>query len=158
MNIWEICDYVQNTPENVNRSILSQMIKDYGTRAQNSLSNYTLDVDISNSVDLLGKHINDLQRKVNIVDGKFYGTLLYVNTYTGFSGDPAEQEGYYVCFHVASSGADYIKVNGVTLDEDGIHIIRFKDKPYGRTATIEIKKDDNVFTDKISFDGLKLEA
>lgn len=158
MNIWEICDYVQKTPENVNRAILSQMIKEYGARAQNSLSNYTLDVNISNSVDLLGKHINDLQKEVSIVDGKFYGTLFHVTDYTGFSGDPTEQEGYYVCFHVASSGADYIKVNDVTLDEDGIHIIRFKNKPYGSAATIEIKKDDNVFTDKISFGGLKLEA
>ena len=157
MNIWEICDYVENTPENVNRAILSQMIKDYGARAQNELSNYTLDVDISNSVDLLGKHINDLQKKVSIVDGKFYGTVFYVNDYTGFSGNPAEQKGYYVAFHVASSGADYIKVNGVTLDEDGIMIIRFIDKPYNSIAIIEIKKDDNVFTDKVSFSGLKPE-
>ena len=155
MRIRNICEYVLNTPENINVNVLKQMITQYGESVQNELSSYTLDVDINANTNLLGKKIGDLQKDVFIDDGKFYGKLYYVTDYTGFSGDPSEQNGYYICFHVACSGADYIKVNGVTLDEDGIHIILLRNINKENKATIEIKKSSNIYTDEISFGGLK---
>lgn len=155
MRIRNICEYVLNTPENININVLKQMISQYGESVQNELSSYTLDVNINANTDLLGKKIGDLQKDVFIDDGKFYGKLYYVTNYTGFSGDPSEQNGYYICFHVACDGADYIKVNGVTLDEDGIHIILLRNINKENKATIEIKKSSNIYTDEISFGGLE---
>ena len=155
MRVRNICEYVAKTPGNTNVSILKQMINEYVAAAQNELSSYTLDVDINANTNLLGKKIGDLQKDVFIDDGKFYGKLYYVTNYTGFSGDPSEQNGYYICFHVAYDGADYIKVNGVTLDEDGIHIILLKNINKENKATIEIKKSSNIYTDEISFGGLE---
>lgn len=155
MRIRNICEYVFNTPENTNVNVLKQMITQYGESVQNELSSYTLDVNINASTDLLGKKIDDLQKDVFIDDGKFYGKLYYVTDYTGFSSDPSEQNGYYICFHVAYDGADYIKVNGVTLDEDGIHIILIRNINKENKAIIEIKKNSNIYTDEISFGGLE---
>ena len=155
MRIRNICEYVLSTPENTNINVLKQMIAQYGESVQNDLSSYTLDVNIDANTDLLGKKIGDLQKDVFIDDGKFYGKLYYVTNYTGFSGDPSEQNGYYICFHVACDGADYIKVNGVTLDEDGIHIILLRNINKENKATIEIKKSSNIYTDEISFGGLE---
>ena len=155
MRIRNICEYVLNTPENININVLKQMITQYGESVQNELSSYTLDVNIDADTDLLGKKIDDLQKDVIIDDGKFYGKLYYVTNYTGFSGDPSEQNGYYICFHVECDGADYIKVNGVTLDEDGIHIILLRNINKENKATIEIKKSSNIYIDEISFGGLE---
>lgn len=156
MRIREILEYVAETQYNTNPNFLKAMINEYVSSVNNPLSNYTLDVDIADSVDLLGKKASDLQEGVYIVDGKFYGKLKQVIGYTGFSGDPKEQEGYYVVFHVAKEGADTIKVNGVTLDSDGIHIMLLKNrvKP---TATVEIIDGDDHYIDKLDFSGLTLE-
>lgn len=63
------------------------------------------------------------------------GTLKYVTGYTGFSGDPALQEGNYIALKcdtgsvsgstivVELIGGDY---GPVTLDSDGIIILRIK--------------------------------
>lgn len=156
MRFRQVWDYVQNTPMNTNPKILQQMIKEYAEFEANPLSKYTLDVDISDEVDLFGKKASDLQEKVTIVDGKFFGYLNYIENYTGFSGNPEEQNGFYVVFHIAYDGADYIKVNGVTLDEDGIHIL-FLRNPYKKnTAVVEIKKGNNVLKDTLDFSGLYL--
>ena len=153
MRFREIQEYVENTPNNMNPVILKQFINEYVNFVNNPLSEYTIDANISDSVDLFGKVASDLQKNVNIIDGKFYGDLNYVTNYTGFSGDPAEQQGYYVVFHVAYEGADYIKVNGVTLDVDGIHILLIKNMKNPK-ATIEIKKNDNILKDTIDLSGL----
>ena len=155
MRARNICEYVMETPGNTNITILKQLLEEYAAAVQNELSSYTIDVDINANTDLLGKKIDDLQKDVFIDDGKFYGKLYYVTNYTGFSGDPSEQNGYYICFHVECDGADYIKVNGVTLDEDGIHIILLRNINKENKATIEIKKSSNIYTDEISFGGLE---
>jgi hypothetical protein len=158
MRARNIIEYVTETPYNVNTSFLNQMLEQYAADKANPMSQYTLDVDINPNTDLLGKHIDDLQKNISIIDGKFYGVLHYVRDYTGFSGDPEEQNGYYICFHVAYDGAETIKVNGVTLDEDGIHIIIIKNTAGEPKAKIEITKDGETFTDEISFGGLKYEG
>lgn len=149
-NIW---DYLQESPLNTNPAILQQMVDQYATDKANPLSQYDLDVDISNSTDLLGKYIWQLQSDIQIIDGKFYGTLYHITDYTGF--DVNLCEGYYVAFHVAYEGADAIKVNGQTLDEDGIMVIRLRDIRKPGKAYVEIIDGENSYTDEISFGGLK---
>ena len=155
MRFRNIMEYIKKTPSNTNQVILKQMVNEYVETQNNELSAYTIDADIADSVDLLGKVASDLQEGVFIDDGKVFGTLKYVTEYTGFSGLPEEQEGYYLVLHFECEGADSIKVNGVTLDEDGIHILIIKKK--GGKFFVEITKDKNTFSEYIDISGLKYE-
>ena len=54
--------------------------------------------------------------------------------YTGFSGDPAEQEGNYLAIHFEDDDASSISVkvvgsehDPVTLDPDGILVVRIRE-------------------------------
>ena len=155
MRFRNIMEYIKETPSNTNPVILKQMVNEYVETQNNELSAYTIDADIADSIDLLGKVASDLQEGVFIDDGKVFGTLKYVTEYTGFSGLPEEQEGYYLVLHFECEGADSIKVNGVTLDEDGIHILIIKKK--GGKFFVEITKDENTFSEYIDISGLKYE-
>ena len=155
MRFRNIMEYVNKTPGNTNPVILKQIVNEYVETQNNELSAYTIDADIADSIDLLGKVASDLQEGVFIDDGKVFGTLKYVTEYTGFSGLPEEQEGYYLVLHFECEGADSIKVNGVTLDEDGIHILIIKKK--GGKFFVEITKDENTFSEYIDISGLKYE-
>ena len=155
MRFRNIMEYVQETPGNANPAILKQMVDEYVATQNNELAAYTIDADIEDSVDLLGKKASDLQEGVFIVDGKVFGTLKYVTGYTGFSGLADEQKGYYLALHYECEDADSIKVNGVTLDSDGIHILIIKKK--GGKFFVEITKDKNTFSEYIDISGLKYE-
>jgi len=64
------------------------------------------------------------------------GTLKYVTDYTGFSGDPAEQQGNYLVLHIDTDVEDAtIQVelvggdhSSVALDSDRTIILRIKNK------------------------------
>ena len=155
MRFRNIMEYVQETPGNTNPAILKQMVDEYVAAQNNELAAYTIDADIEDSVDLLGKKASDLQKGVFIVDGKVFGTLKYVTGYTGFSGRADEQEGYYLVLHYACEDADSIKVNGVTLDEDGLHILIMKKK--GGNIKVEVIKDSDSYVDYVNVDALKYE-
>lgn len=155
MRFRNIMEYVQETPGNTNPVILKQMVDEYVATQNNELAAYTIDADIEDSVDLLGKKASDLQKGVFIVDGKVFGTLKYITGYTGFSGRVDEQEGYYLVLHFACEDADSIKVNGVTLDEDGLHILILK--KFGGKVKVEIVKDEDVVVDWLDLSGLKYE-
>ena len=100
--------------------------------------------------------IGDLQENVEINDGQITGTLKYVSGYTGFSGDPEEQEGNYLALHFDCSDPDAdgatisaLLTNGtvghpVTLDSDGILICRISDKT---TQTIEVVASKEGYAD-----------
>ena len=96
-----------------------------------------------------------LQKGIFIVDGKVFGTLKYVTGYTGFSGRADEQEGYYLALHYECEGADSIKVNGVTLDEDGLHILIIK--KMGGKVKVEVSKDEDTYSEYIDISALKYE-
>lgn len=153
MRVRDIYDYIQETPGNVNPVILKQKLDKYVETKTNPLYNYTVDADIAADEDLLGKTVAELQKNVKIVDGIVYGTLLFVEDYTGFSGNPKEQNGYYVALHFAYDGATAIKCNGVTLDSDGIFICIIPEKR-GKIV-VEITKDEETIKDTILLDGLK---
>ena len=59
-----------------------------------------MDDTIPDGVSLLGKELSDLQSGVSVGQDAIAGTLKYVTGYTGFSGDPAEQEGHYLALHI----------------------------------------------------------
>ena len=155
MRFRNIMEYVQETPGNTNPAILKQMVDEYVAAQNNELAAYTIDADIADSVDLLGKKASDLQEGVFIVDGKVFGTLKYVTGYTGFSGRADEQEGYYLALHYECEDADSIKINGVTLDEDGLHILIMKKK--GGNIKVEVIKDSDSYVDYVNVDALKYE-
>lgn len=155
MRFRNIMEYIQETPGNTNPAILKQIVDEYVATQNNELAAYTIDADIADSVDLLGKKASDLQKGVFIVDGKVFGTLKYVTGYTGFSGRADEQEGYYLVLHYACEDADSIKVNGVTLDEDGIHILIIK--KMGGKVKVEVSKDEDTFSEYIDISALKYE-
>ena len=97
------------------------------------MTSLSTDADISAGTDLLGKTVDDLQSDIFVGPEQITGTLKYVTGYTGFSGDPAEQSGHYLVLHSeATDGAAItVQVLGgdhgpVTLDEDGICILRIK--------------------------------
>ena len=103
------------------------------------------------TIDLLGKVASDLMTDVVIEDGKATGTLNYITDYTGFSGDPEEQEGNYIALQ-ATVGDDITTtaeliggIHGpVTLDSDGILVARITDSVTAVKFTITKGTDSNV--------------
>lgn len=95
----------------------------------------SLSADIDSSVDLLGKSVTELQSSVTVSGDTISGTLAYIDDYTGFSGDPTEQAGHYLAVKCTADEGDTIVLEligglhgPVTLDEDGICIIRITNK------------------------------
>lgn len=86
---------------------------------------------------MLGKVVANLQEDVEIGEYGVTGTLKYVTGYTGFSGDPAEQNGNYLVLHFEVEDEENAVIqaklekgnnpNFVTLDSDGILIVRISD-------------------------------
>lgn len=130
------------------------------------MTTLSIDADISAGTDLLGKHAADLQSGIVIGNGQIAGTLKYVTGYTGFSGDVAEQSGNYIALHCSSSETvDSLSVeviNGtvghpVTLDEDGIAVLRIADK-IKQKIRFAATKGTQTATKTFSIEGLTLES
>ena len=130
------------------------------------MTTLSIDADIAAGTDLLGKHVSDLQSGVIIGDSQIVGTLKYVKNYTGFSGDPAEQNGNYIVLHCTSSETvDSLSVevvNGtvghpVTLDVDGIAVLKIADK-FRQKIRFAAYKDDKSVTKTFDLSGLTLES
>lgn len=115
-----------------------------------------INADISSSVDLFGKSVTDLQQNIKIVEGnKVSGTSKYVTGYTGFSSKVEEQSGNYLALHATADEGAVIKaelIGGtsgeVTLDADGIIVIRLNDNATGVrfTATLNGKTDSFFYS------------
>lgn len=123
-----------------------------------------MDDTIPDGVSLLGKELTDLQSGVSIGQDAIAGTLKYVTGYTGFSGDPAEQEGHYIALHIDTDAeADSIVVEliggdhgPVELDSDRTLISRIKNKQ--QKIKIVAKKDGYPDVERIyNLAGLTLE-
>ncbi|MBR6987537.1 MAG: hypothetical protein IKH82_05655 [Clostridiales bacterium] len=92
--------------------------------------------------------MTDLQSDIKIDGSVITGNLKYVTGYTGFSGDPAEQEGNYIALHAETDfEADEITlevINGtvghpVTLDSDGLMIVRITNKDTQKIRIVATK-------------------
>ncbi len=120
--------------------------------------------DIAAGVDLFGKTVSDLQENVTISDDTISGILKYVTDYTGFSGDVSEQSGNYLVLHFDTNiEVDSITVeliNGtlghpVTLDSDGIIVLRIADKDTQSVRVVATKGND-IAVKTFTLDGLTL--
>ena len=129
------------------------------------MTSLSVDADIQAGTDLLGKSVTDLQSDISIGATSISGTLKYVTGYTGFSGDEALQSGHYLAVHCDTGEvtADSIKVqliNGdygpATLDEDGIAILRIKDKD-AQALNVIAYKDGRAVSRIFSLSGLVME-
>ena len=125
-----------------------QTIADRIIDKNNPLSGLAIDFDIAAAEDLFGKVVSDLQEDMVVSGGAITGTSKYVTGYTGFSGNPEEQEGNYIALHVSvpnmTIGQDglTVKVNGSTLDSDGLIVLIFK----GSTRPIKVVATKGDFT------------
>lgn len=114
--------------------------------SSNPLTALAMDFDISASTDLLGKYVDDLQEDMAVVGNHVTGTAKYVSGYTGFSSKTDEQKGNFVAFHISVGdlviGTNVtVKVNGVTMDPDGLHVMRFVDDKVDAKAIVEASAD-----------------
>lgn len=118
--------------------------------------------NIPTTTDLLGKHVSDLQTNVKVRGSNITGTLKYVDDYTGFSGDVAEQSGNYLAIHITSTLENVTfkstyNNRTVTLDPDGLLVIRVVDKT--KPLTISAEKSGYATTaDTFNLAKLTLES
>lgn len=120
-------------------------------------------IGLSGDVDLLGKTADDLQEDVEVGVDAITGTLKYVTGYTGFSGNVAEQEGNYLAIKVTAIDGATITVeliNGtvghpVTLDEDGMIVLRITDKST-QSVQVVATKDNKSEVYNYSISGMTL--
>lgn len=132
--------------------------------AKNNLLSMTIDFDIADTTDLLGKKDYELQEGMKIVNGKVYGTLLYVDDYTGFSGDPTEQVGNFIAIHcsvpdVTGATINFVSRKGTKYPvdpSDGLIVLRMKGT--ANKLKFEISKDGTPTVEKeFDISSLKLE-
>lgn len=127
--------------------------------------NLTVDDNIPDGVSLLGKELDDLQSGVGVGGSDITGTLKYVTGYTGFSGDPAEQQGNYLVLHIDTAvegatitaqviGGDH---GAVTLDSDRTLIVRIKNKSQ-KIKIVASKEGYPTIEKTYSLSGLTLET
>lgn len=136
----------------------------YSAIAFEFVYNLTLDVQAKDSsAVLLGKTVSELQENVFVNEFSIQGVLNYVTGYTGFSGNPDEQEGHYLALQFEASEGATVKIQTigglnddreVTLDADMDAVIYVKSSKQKLRVTCELNGDRVVKT--LSFSGLKL--
>lgn len=84
----------------------------------------------------------------------------YVEGYTGFSGDPEEQEGNYLALHLEDDDATSVSVkvvgsehDPVTLDPDGLLVLRIRDIAQG--LDVWTVKDGVTYMNRYEFNLIK---
>lgn len=129
--------------------------------ANNPLTALTVDVAVGADTDLLGKVIGDLQDNVEIESRKVTGDIIYVDDYTGFSGLKEEQSGYYLVLHASVPNQTGVTIKAeisttVTLDADGILIVRLKNKKKNPITFIAEKSGYGPVRKTYDISGLNL--
>lgn len=106
-----------------------------------------------------------MQEEIEIDGTEISGTLHYVEGYTGFSGDPAEQEGNYLALHFAANDPTAeisVELIGGTvgnpkkLDDDGLCIFRISNKDT-QLIRVYAESDNGTVVKTYSLSGLTLE-
>lgn len=113
----------------------------------------SVDANIDSDTDLFGKVVSDLQSNVSISGNNITGSLKYVNDYTGFSGNIAEQSGNYLVIHANIPEIDDATItvtltNPSVLDEDGIIVLRVTDNS-PQTIQVVASKDGYASVRKV---------
>lgn len=129
--------------------------------AKNPLAALKVDTAIAADEDLLGKVIGDLQSGVSIRDGVIYGTVNYLDDYTGFSGDVSLQSGFYVAIHASVPDQTGVTIsvskNGgepKNLDADGILVLRFTNPKIDKITFTASKTAMTSFSRTYSLRGI----
>ena len=79
---------------------------------------------------VFGKAVSELQDGINVGSDAITGTLKYVTGYTGFSSDPALQEGNFLAVNLANN--DYSNFTSVKIGLDpsqGSGLVEIIDDP-----------------------------
>lgn len=110
--------------------------------------------------------MDDLQTDLTISDDAITGTLKFVDDYTGFSGDPAEQVGNFMAIHCEVEDVEDATItvelvgglhDPVQLDADGLCILRISSTEQSIKVTASKEGYDDA-TLAFSLSGLTLEA
>lgn len=124
-----------------------------------------VDANIGADTDLFGKVVSDLQEDIVVSAEGVTGTLKYVADYSSAYG-PGENSGNYIVLHCTTPGFEGSTitaevVNGVhgpvTLDEDGIVILRIADKDL-QTVRIVASKDGESDSVTLDLSNLVMES
>ena len=115
-----------------------------------------------NSVDLLGKTVNELQSNVSIANNVISGDLKYIADYTSAGYDMSNGTNFVVTKATPSVEGNTIEVtlDGTTktLDSDGILITQMNDARKSMSITYTEKADgETVDTYTLALSGLTLE-
>ena len=118
---------------------------------------------IDPSMDLFGKTVTDLQGNVAIRGDAISGTLKYVSDYTGFSSDVSLQSGNYIAIHASVPGVDDVTITvkvtkEVTLDADGVAVLRIADKSSQTITVVASKRGYKPVTKVYSLSDLICES
>ena len=123
----------------------------------------SVDADIPASTDLSGKVVTDIQTGVVVGNGAITGTLKYVGDYSSAFGTD-EDSGNYLALHCEAEDGAVIVVSvmnsetePVTLDEDGLCVLRITDKD-AQTIRVSATKGTDSVTKEYSLTGLTLEG
>ena len=126
------------------------------------MTGLTVDADVSNSIDLFGKTVYELQNNIVIGTDSITGTLYGLDDYVGFSSDTSLQTGNYLVIHAEVPDMEdatiTVKItNPVVLDEDGIAVLRIADKNSQTLTVVASKEGYESVTKVYSLSGLTCE-
>ena len=112
---------------------------------------------------MFGKVASDLQNNVVVGANSITGHLNYVDDYTGFSSNPAEQEGNYIVLHAEVPNVDGVTITitntmTATLDEDGIYVGRIADKDSQTLTVVASKTGYDSVTKVYTLSGLEVDS
>jgi hypothetical protein len=126
------------------------------------LTGLTVDVDIASDTDLFGKTVSDLQSDIVIGSDEITGTLNYIDDYSSaFSGELSS--GNFIAIHASVPDVEDVTItvkvtNPVTLDDDGIAVLRIADKS-SQTITVVASKEGYTSVQKVfGLSGLTCET
>lgn len=121
----------------------------------------SVDADIDANEDLFGKTVSDLQENIVVGDNAITGTLKYVADYSSAFGSDLDS-GNYIALHCEVPDVEDVTItvtvtNPVTLDPDGLAVLRIADKS-SQTITVVASKEGYTSDTKVfSLTGLTCE-
>lgn len=114
---------------------------------------------------ILGKLVSSLQNNVNVSDTGITGTLKYVTGYTGYSSDPAEQNGNFLAlkFSAPTGATTTIELLGgtsgvKTLDSDMNAVVRITNKRSQKIKVVSTTSGGDKLTKVLDLSLLTLET
>ena len=140
------------------------LVRPYSAIVYEFVYNLTIDIQAEEpTITVLGKSVGDVQRDVYVNDNSVQGVLQYVSNWTGYSGDPEENSGYFLVLkYEASEGATVTiqTIGGYTddmikpLDSDMQSVTRVKNNKQKLKVVTTLNGDS--ITKILSFSGLKM--